>query len=91
MEGGPLSKGGSRLSAVHTGLKTLQQLHGWRAVRLQNVALVFAPVMFVLNCCNSFTDGGRPVYKMWLSFLRRAHSSEIFARASLMEDRTFSN
>ena len=41
MEGGPFSKWGSRLGAADIRLKSLQQLHGWRADGFQNGALAF--------------------------------------------------
>eukprot|EP00959_Pyramimonas_sp_CCMP1952_P121214 2534522-Pyramimonas_sp.AAC.1 len=65
MEGGWFSKCGSRPSSVHLRF-LLQELHGWRAARFQNVDIALAPCMFVFYC-KSFTDGGRLVFKMWFS------------------------
>ena len=45
----------------------LQQARGWRAGRLQNVALAFAPRSFAFIVSNSYADGGQAVSKMWLS------------------------
>ena len=73
MEGGSFSKWGSRLSAAHIRLKTLQQLHGSRAVPFQNGALALVPRTFVLRFCNNYTDGGRPLFKMGFPPWRRAH------------------
>ena len=67
IEGGSFSKWGSRLGAADIRLKTLQQLHGWRADRFRNGALALAPRTFVLKLCNSYTGGGRPGPKMVLS------------------------
>ena len=49
MEGGSFSKWGSRLGAADIRLKSLRQLHGWRAAGLQNGALALAPRTFVLK------------------------------------------
>ena len=46
MEGASFSKWGFRLSAAHIRLKRLQQLHGWKAYRVQNWALAPAPRTF---------------------------------------------
>ena len=43
--------------------------------RFQNGALALAPRTFVLKVCNSYTDGGRVVFKIGLSLRHRAHSS----------------
>eukprot|EP00959_Pyramimonas_sp_CCMP1952_P213630 4469757-Pyramimonas_sp.AAC.1 len=59
---GAFSQGGSRLSGAHTRLKHVQQLHGWRAIPFQHVALACAPRTFVPNVCNSFVDGGRLLF-----------------------------
>eukprot|EP00959_Pyramimonas_sp_CCMP1952_P121430 2539286-Pyramimonas_sp.AAC.1 len=56
MEGGWCSTCGSGLSAVHICLTTLQELHGWRAGRSQNVTLPVAPRTFVFALDNSFKD-----------------------------------
>eukprot|EP00959_Pyramimonas_sp_CCMP1952_P235986 4931684-Pyramimonas_sp.AAC.1 len=45
----------------------LQGLRGWTAVNFQIVALSYEPRAFVLKCCSGFADGGRGVFKMWLS------------------------
>ena len=71
-------------------LKILQQLHGSRAGRFQNEALALAPRTSVLNVCNSYSDGGRLVFKMGLSPWRRAHSFEQFAIVTRMEWGSFS-
>ena len=74
-EGRWFSKWSSRLGAADILIKSLQQLHGWRADQFQNGALALAPRTFVLEVCNSYTDGGRAVFKMGLSPWRRGHSS----------------
>ena len=66
MEGGPFSKWGFRLAA-DIRLKSLQQLHGWTAVALQNGVPALAPRTFVFKVCNGYTDGGRVVFKMGFS------------------------
>eukprot|EP00959_Pyramimonas_sp_CCMP1952_P085337 1784491-Pyramimonas_sp.AAC.1 len=53
MEGGSFSNCGYRLGAAHISLNKLQELHGLRAGRFQNVALVLAPRTFVLNNAGS--------------------------------------
>ena len=67
MEGGTFSKWGSRLGAADVRLKSLQPLHGWRAGGFQYGALALAPRTLVLKVCNSYTDGGRFLFKMGLS------------------------
>eukprot|EP00959_Pyramimonas_sp_CCMP1952_P000346 6716-Pyramimonas_sp.AAC.1 len=78
MEGGSFSKRGSRLSAAHTRPNPIQGLHGWRAGRFQNVALASAPRAIVPNMCKSFVDGGRLLFKMWISPYHRAHLSRVY-------------
>eukprot|EP00959_Pyramimonas_sp_CCMP1952_P116666 2438466-Pyramimonas_sp.AAC.1 len=39
MEGRPFSNCGSRNSAAHIRPTNMQELHGWRAIRVQNAAL----------------------------------------------------
>eukprot|EP00959_Pyramimonas_sp_CCMP1952_P069474 1449983-Pyramimonas_sp.AAC.1 len=57
MEGGSFSTCGSRFSAEHIRFfLNLQELHGLRAGRSQNVALALAPRKFALNICKRFTD-----------------------------------
>eukprot|EP00959_Pyramimonas_sp_CCMP1952_P186812 3906464-Pyramimonas_sp.AAC.1 len=46
VEGKPSLICGSRLSAAHIRFERSQQLHGWRAVPFQNVALALAPRAF---------------------------------------------
>ena len=67
MEGMCYSKCGSRFSAAHIRVNNLQQFHGWRADVTRNVVLALAPRTFVLKVCNSFTDRGGALLKMWLS------------------------
>eukprot|EP00959_Pyramimonas_sp_CCMP1952_P435577 9120887-Pyramimonas_sp.AAC.1 len=55
VEGGSFSKCGSRPSTAHI-FQELQELHGLRAGRFQNVVLALAPRTFVLSICKSFTD-----------------------------------
>eukprot|EP00959_Pyramimonas_sp_CCMP1952_P078879 1649025-Pyramimonas_sp.AAC.1 len=54
MEGGPRSTSDSRLCAARTRLKKMQELHGWRTLRFQRVALAFAQRTLVLTVCNKF-------------------------------------
>eukprot|EP00959_Pyramimonas_sp_CCMP1952_P393831 8252317-Pyramimonas_sp.AAC.1 len=51
MEGGSLSKRGSRLSAAHSRFKKLQELHGLRAGGFQNVTLALAPRTSAFKTC----------------------------------------
>ena len=90
MEGRWFSKSGSRFGAADIRLKSLQQFHGWRAGHFQNRALALPLRTFVLKVCNSYTDGGRVVFKMGLSPWRRGHSSSKFAIAKGMEGGSFS-
>ena len=91
MEGRSFSKWGSRLGAADIRLKRLHRLHGWRAGGVQVGALALAPRTFDLKACNSYTDGGRVVFKMGLSPWRRGHSSSKFATVTRMEGGWFSN
>ena len=91
MEGGSFSKFGSRFSAAHIRRKSVQQLQGWRAVPFQNAALAFAPRTFVLNVSNSYRDGGRFLFKSWLSFFApRAFVSKVSKTVKGMEGGSFS-
>ena len=83
--GRPFSKWGSRLGAAHIRVKILQQLHGWRAAPFQNGVPALVPRTFVFKVCNSYTDGGRAVFKMGLSLWRRGHSFEKFATDTRIE------
>eukprot|EP00959_Pyramimonas_sp_CCMP1952_P296928 6211839-Pyramimonas_sp.AAC.1 len=47
MEGGSFLKCGCRLSAARIRSKYVQELHGWRAAHVLNVALALAPRTFV--------------------------------------------
>ena len=84
------SKCGSRLSTAHIRFTNLQQFHGSRGCVTQNVALALAPRTFVLTICNSFTDRGGALLKMWLSPQRRAHSFFKAATVSRIEAGSFS-
>ena len=90
MEGGRFSKLGSRLGAAHIRLKSLKQLHGWRAGGFQNGVIALSPRTFVFKVCNSYTDGGQVVFKMGLPLWRRAHSSSELATVTRMEGGSFS-
>eukprot|EP00959_Pyramimonas_sp_CCMP1952_P306132 6406692-Pyramimonas_sp.AAC.1 len=59
MEGGSFSKWGSRPGAADIRLKSLQQLHGWRARGFQDGALASGPRTLDFKLSNSYTDGGQ--------------------------------
>eukprot|EP00959_Pyramimonas_sp_CCMP1952_P336435 7044751-Pyramimonas_sp.AAC.1 len=59
MEGGSLSKCGSRFSAAHIRIQHWQEFRGLRAAGFQNVALALAPRACCLQFCKNFTDLGR--------------------------------
>eukprot|EP00959_Pyramimonas_sp_CCMP1952_P180330 3770916-Pyramimonas_sp.AAC.2 len=90
IEGGWYSTCGSRRSAEHTRSKQLQQFHGLRAGRFQNVTLALAPRAFVVTSCTSSTDWVRVVFKMWLSPGRRARFFYMCRRKTRIEGGSFS-
>eukprot|EP00959_Pyramimonas_sp_CCMP1952_P100490 2102094-Pyramimonas_sp.AAC.1 len=67
MEGGSLSKCGSRVSAAHVRVERSQLFEGGRAGRSQYVFLAVAPRTSVLQVCSSFRDGGPFLLNTWLS------------------------
>eukprot|EP00959_Pyramimonas_sp_CCMP1952_P350216 7337521-Pyramimonas_sp.AAC.1 len=67
MEGCPLSKCGSRLSAAHIRLRNLQWFHGWRAVRFHTVALALAP----RTCVSKVGWRAIPFQNVFLALARR--------------------